>query len=143
MKYKAKTTVDRNQTVKIRLYLLQKYSVCEALIYQVILDNGGILVSTPMELSKRIKIFSNINVSKAVLFLKKEGVLKTEDLGNNRRRYTLLDVDNLVDKEYMATKEFRKGKIKERFDRLPESVRERVLAIRRIKEEKISENFAD
>lgn len=143
MKYKAKTRVDRNKEVTLKLYLLEKYSIHEALVYQTILNNGGILESSAKGLSEKIKISNNIDVSRAISFLKNSGILKVDDLGSYRRRYTLLDIENPIDKSKITPLDIHKGKIRERFDKLPESVRERVLAIQKIKKEKFEENFAN
>lgn len=143
MKYKAKTRVDRNEEVTLKLYLLEKYSIHEALVYQTILNNGGILESSAKGLSEKIKISNNIDVSRAISFLKNSGILKVDDLGSYRRRYTLLDIENPIDKSKITPLDIHKGKIRERFDKLPESVRERVLAIQKIKKEKFEESFAN
>lgn len=143
MKYKAKTTVDRNEEVTLKLYLLGKYSIHEALVYQTILDNGGILESSAKELSDKVKISKNVYVSRAISFLRDSGILKVEDLGSYRRRYTLLDIENPIDKSKLTPLDIHKGKIKERFDKLPDSVRERVLAIQELRKKKFDKNFAD
>lgn len=143
MKYKAKTRVDKNEEVTLKLYLLEKYSIHEALVYQTILNNGGILESSAKELSEKIKISNNIDVSRAISFLRDSGIIKVENLKGYKRRYTLLDIENPIDKSKITASDIHKGKIKDRFDKLPESVRERVLAIQKIKKEKFEENFAD
>lgn len=155
MKKNAIITVDKNEKVTINLYLLQKYSVSEALVYKAILDNGGILVASPYELSKKVKIVSSKHVSKAAFFLKEEGVLKIESINKYKRIYTLLDIENPIDKTgYVEppkkvkvkkpkgrkakgiSEEEKKLKIQKRFDKLPDAIKQRVMAIQKLREEK-------
>lgn len=113
--------------VRINKEYLLRYNKVDSVILSMIEDNGGMIESSPKEMFDTIGMFNIDKVYKSISYLKKKGCISVEDIGHNRRRYRLIDKNG-------TPKKSRKERI---FDSLSDDVKNHVLELRRIREEKM------
>lgn len=113
--------------VRINKEYLLRYNKVDSVILSMIEDNGGVIESSPKDMFDAIGIFNIEKVYKSISYLKKKGCISVEDIGHNRRRYRLISRNG-------TPKKSRKERI---FDSLSDDVKNHVLELRRIREEKM------
>lgn len=113
--------------VRINKEYLLRYNKVDSVILSMIEDNGGVIESSPKDMFDAIGIFNIEKVYKSISYLKKKGCISVEDIGHNRRRYRLINRNG-------TPKKSRKERI---FDSLSDDVKNHVLELRRIREEKM------
>lgn len=113
--------------VRINKEYFLRYNKVDSVILSMIEDNGGVIESSPKDMFDAIGIFNIEKVYKSISYLKKKGCISVEDIGHNRRRYRLINRNG-------TPKKSRKERI---FDSLSDDVKNHVLELRRIREEKM------
>lgn len=113
--------------VRINKEYFLRYNKVDSVILSMIEDNGGVIESSPKDMFDAIGIFNIDKVYKSISYLKKKGCISVEDIGHNRRRYRLINKNG-------TPKKSRKERI---FDSLSDDVKNHVLELRRIREEKM------
>lgn len=123
--------------LKIHKALLEKFGFVKALIIQMIVDNGGEMFVSKVQLREQIKVLSYSRVSSALDELESDGVIKCTKIVTYKRRYILNNYD--LYKQFTTKEEVIEREEMPISDKLPEKAKIHAQRIRELRAKKFAE----